>query len=225
MQLAAREAGVKAFVYASSSAVYGDNAALPKREAAIGRPLSPYALSKWVNELYAEIFARCYGLSSIGLRYFNVFGPRQDPNGPYAAVIPKWIDDLFKGHPICINGDGETSRDFCYVSNTVQANLLAADWLADPEHKALVPSAQVFNVAAGGRTTLNQLFYLLRNELALTHPALAGMQPVYGPFRAGDVRHSQAEIRQIEVALGYVSTYDLAGGLKESLPSYLNGRA
>ena len=221
MQLAAREAGVRAFVYASSSAVYGDNSALPKREDAIGRPLSPYALSKWVNELYAEIFARCYGMSSIGLRYFNVFGPRQDPNGPYAAVIPKWIDAMIKGQPICINGDGETSRDFCYVNNTVQANLLAADWLADPAHKALVPSAQVFNVAAGGRTTLNQLFYLLRDELALTHPSLAGSLPVYGPFRAGDVRHSQADVRQIQDTLGYLSTQNLAEGLKEFLPQYL----
>jgi len=221
MQLAAREAGVRAFVYDSSSAVYGDNSALPKREDAIGRPLSPYALSKWVNELYAEIFARCYGVSSIGLRYFNVFGPRQDPNGPYAAVIPKWIDAMIKGQPICINGDGETSRDFCYVNNTVQANLLAADWLADPAHKALVPSAQVFNVAAGGRTTLNQLFYLLRDELALTHPSLAGSLPVYGPFRAGDVRHSQADVRQIQDTLGYLSTQNLAEGLKEFLPQYL----
>ncbi len=221
MQLAAREAGVKAFVYASSSAVYGDNSALPKREEIIGRPLSPYALSKWVNELYAEIFARCYGMSSIGLRYFNVFGPRQDPNGPYAAVIPKWIDAMIKGQPICINGDGETSRDFCYVNNTVQANLLAADWLADPAHQTLVPSAQVFNVAAGGRTTLNQLFYLLRDELVVTHPSLAGSLPVYGPFRAGDVRHSQADVRQIQDTLAYLSTQDLAEGLKEFLPQYL----
>jgi len=221
MQLAAHEAGVKAFVYASSSAVYGDNSALPKREEAIGRPLSPYALSKWVNELYADIFSRCYGMSSIGLRYFNVFGPRQDPNGPYAAVIPKWVDAMIKGQPIYINGDGETSRDFCYVNNTVQANLLAADWLANPAHKSLVPSAQVFNVAAGDRTTLKQLFYMLRDELAVTYPLLAGSLPVYGPFRAGDVRHSQADVRQIQDTLGYLSIQNLAEGLKEFLPCYL----
>ena len=216
--VAARDAQVKAFVYASSSAVYGDHTALPKREEAIGRPLSPYALSKWVNELYAEMFARCYGMGSIGLRYFNVFGPRQDPNGPYAAVIPKWINAMVRGEKISINGDGETSRDFCYVSNTIQANLLAADWLADTTRPATAPSAQVFNVAAGGRTTLNQLFYLLRDELAFTHPFLTGALPAYGPFRAGDVRHSQADVRQIQEVLGYRSTHNLAEGLQAYLP-------
>jgi UDP-N-acetylglucosamine 4-epimerase len=222
LQLAAREAGAKAFVYASSSAVYGDHTALPKREEATGRPLSPYALSKWCNELYADIFARCYGLSSVGLRYFNVFGPRQDPAGPYAAVIPKWINALLREEPICIHGDGETSRDFCYVSNTVQANLLAADWLVRASRQGAVPCACVFNVAAGGRTTLNELFYLLRDELAPSHPGLAARQPAYGPFRAGDVRHSQADIRRIQELLGYQPTHTLSEGLKEALPWYLN---
>jgi UDP-N-acetylglucosamine 4-epimerase len=222
--VAARDAKVKAFVYASSSAVYGDHTALPKREEAIGRPLSPYALSKWVNELYAEMFARCYGMGSIGLRYFNVFGPRQDPAGPYAAVIPKWINAMVRGEKILINGDGETSRDFCYVSNTVQANLLAADWLADSTRTASAPSAQVFNVAAGGRTPLNQLFYLLRNELSQTRPALAAFQPEYGPFRTGDVRHSQADVGRISEVLGYVSTHNLAEGLQAYLPWYLKNQ-
>jgi UDP-N-acetylglucosamine/UDP-N-acetylgalactosamine 4-epimerase len=221
MQIAARDAGVNAFVYASSSAVYGDNQVLPKREESIGRPLSPYALSKWTNELYAELFARSYGMNSIGLRYFNVFGPRQDPDGPYAAVIPQWIAAILQNKPVCINGDGETSRDFCYVNNVVQANLLAADWLARGVAGAQSARPWVFNVAAGGRTTLNQLFRLLREELALSHPGLGALQPVYGPFRAGDVRHSQADIQQIKAALGYVSTHGLAEGLKTSLPWYV----
>jgi len=224
MQLAVRETGAKAFVYASSSAVYGNNATLPKSEEAIGRPLSPYALSKWINELYAEIFSRCYGISSIGLRYFNVFGPRQDPGGPYAAVIPKWINAMNRGETVLINGDGETSRDFCYVDNTVQANLLAADWLADPVRARSQPEAQVFNVAAGGRTTLNQLFHLLRNELARTRPTLTAFQPEFGPFRAGDVRHSQADVGRISEVLGYASTHNLAEGLQAYLPWYLKNR-
>ena len=222
LQLAARDAGVKAFVYASSSAVYGDHPALPKREEAIGRPLSPYALSKWANELYGDMFARCYGMSSVGLRYFNVFGPRQDPEGPYAAVIPKWITAIIQGNQVCINGDGETSRDFCYVKNVVQANILAAEWLSSSKAACGESCARVFNVAAGGRTTLNQLFSLLRDELARKFPSRASLQPIYGPFRNGDVRHSQADIRQIHENLGYICSYNLAEGLKESLPWYLD---
>jgi UDP-N-acetylglucosamine/UDP-N-acetylgalactosamine 4-epimerase len=218
LQLAARDAGVKGFIYASSSAVYGDHPSLPKREEAIGRPLSPYALSKWINELYAELFARCYGMSSIGLRYFNVFGPRQDPNGSYAPVIPRWIDAMIQGRAVGINGDGETSRDFCYVENVIQANLLAADWAIKNPQPA---SAQVFNVAAGSCTSLNQLFYLLRDELTPRFPKLAGTLPNYSPFRVGDVRHSQADIRQIQEILGYHSSHSLAEGLKEYLEWYL----
>jgi UDP-N-acetylglucosamine/UDP-N-acetylgalactosamine 4-epimerase len=218
LQLAARDADVKAFVYASSSAVYGDHPSLPKREEAIGRPLSPYALSKWINELYAELFSRCYGMSSIGLRYFNVFGPRQDPNGPYAPVIPLWIDAMIEGRAVGINGDGETSRDFCYVENVIQANLLAAYWSVKNPQPA---SAQVFNVAAGSCTSLNQLFYLLRDELTPRFPKLASSLPKYAPFRVGDVRHSQADIRQIQEILGYDSSHSLAEGLKEYLAWYL----
>jgi UDP-N-acetylglucosamine/UDP-N-acetylgalactosamine 4-epimerase len=216
--VAAREAGVQAFVYASSSSVYGDHQGLPKREELIGRPLSPYALTKWINELYADLFARCHGMSSIGLRYFNVFGPRQNTKGPYAAVIPQWIAAMAKGQPVCINGDGESSRDFCHVANVVQANLLAADWLCGNPQP---PHAQIFNVAAGSRTSLNDLFLLIRNELAPHFPGLAERGPVYGPFRAGDIRHSQADITKAQQVLGYVPSHDLAKGLGELIRLYL----
>ncbi len=217
LQLAARQAGIRALVYASSSAVYGDHPALPKREESIGRPLSPYALSKRINELHAELFARCYGMSSIGLRYFNVFGPRQDPHGPYAAVIPQWIDALTRGRPVVLHGDGETSRDFCYVDNVVQANLLAADWLTRNSSPA---SAQIFNVATGSRTSLSQLFNLLREELLPRFPALSEIRPHYTAFRDGDVRHSQADISRIQEILGYGPSHSLAEGLRELLASH-----
>jgi UDP-N-acetylglucosamine 4-epimerase len=221
IQLAARDVGVKAFVYASSSAVYGDQADLPKREPCIGRALSPYALTKRVNELYAEVFVRCYGSSSVGLRYFNVFGPRQDPAGPYAAVIPKWIAALVRGEQICINGDGETSRDFCYVANAVQANLLAAALLAEKHGPGNEPDSYIFNVAGGGRTTLNELFKLLRQGVASRFPSVAEAEPDHGPFREGDIRHSQADLTQVCRLLGYEPSHNVLEGLQESLAWYL----
>jgi UDP-N-acetylglucosamine/UDP-N-acetylgalactosamine 4-epimerase len=221
MRLAAREERVKAFVYASSSAVYGDHPALPKQEDTLGQVLSPYALTKRVSELYAEVFARCYGLSSIGLRYFNVFGPRQDPEGAYAAVVPKWIAAMSNGEPVCIHGDGQTSRDFCYVANVVQANLLAARCLCDDAPSSTPVCAQVFNVAVGGRTTLIQLFHALRDRLAVTHPLLAGLEPQFGPFRSGDIRHAQADITQAARLLGYAPTHTLEEGLDAALPWYV----
>lgn len=215
MLVAARDAKVKRFVYAGSSSTYGDHPGLPKVEDAIGRPLSPYAVTKYVNELYADVFARCYGLESIGLRYFNVFGPRQDPNGPYAAVIPKWADALIKGEPVYINGDGETSRDFCYVENAVQANLLAA---TVQNSEAL---SQVFNVAVGDRTTLNELYEELRRLLAPDFPHVANAKPVYREFRKGDVRHSQADIGKATRLLGYEATHRFGAGLGEALGWYV----
>ncbi len=214
MLIAARDCKVKRFVYASSSAVYGDHPELPKKEERIGRPLSPYALTKYANELYAHVFARCYGLEAIGLRYFNVFGPRQDPEGPYAAVIPKWIAALIQGQPVYVNGDGETSRDFCYVANAVQANLLAA---TTANAQAI---NRVYNVALNERTTLNQLFALLREHLAAYFPAVRERQPVYRDFRSGDVRHSQADISPAEQLLGYKPTHNLGRGLGAAMGWY-----
>lgn len=212
---AAREASVQRFVYAASSSTYGDSPVLPKIEDHIGRPLSPYAVTKYVNELYADVFARAYGMQVIGLRYFNVFGARQDPEGAYAAVIPRWVRALLRGEAPVINGDGETSRDFCYVANAVQANILAA--LSDN------PGAinQVYNVAVGGRTSLNQLFAILRDMLAARFPEIGGMQASYLDFRPGDVRHSQADISKAQTLLGYVPTHDVPGGLAEALPWYI----
>ena len=214
MLTAARDAKVKSFTYAASSSTYGDHPALPKVEDAIGKPLSPYAVTKYVNELYAEVFARCYGFNAVGLRYFNVFGPRQDPNGAYAAVIPKWTAALLQGDAVYINGDGETSRDFCFVANAVQANLLAAT-AANPEARN-----QVYNVAVGDRTTLNILFSLLRDNLA-AHGVSASTAPVYRDFRAGDVRHSQADIGKAQRLLGYAPTHRLAEGVAEAMPWYV----
>jgi UDP-N-acetylglucosamine/UDP-N-acetylgalactosamine 4-epimerase len=214
MLVAARDSGVKRFVYASSSSVYGDHPALPKVEDAIGRCLSPYAATKRANELYAEVFARCYGLSTIGLRYFNVFGPRQDPKGPYAAVIPKWIAAMIRKEPICINGDGQTSRDFCYVANVVQANLLAATVQAP---KAI---NQVYNVALSARTSLNELFSLLQDKLLPWYPHLKTCRPVYQDFRPGDVRHSEASISKAKRLLGYKPSHTVAQGLAEALVWY-----
>jgi UDP-N-acetylglucosamine 4-epimerase len=214
MLVASRDAGIRRFVYAASSSTYGDHPGLPKVEDTIGRPLSPYAVTKYVNELYADVFDRCYGMESIGLRYFNVFGPRQDPDGAYAAVIPKWIAALLRHEPIYINGTGETSRDFCYVQNAVQANLLAAT--------AIEAAAvnQVYNVAVNARTDLNQLYVILRDGLALQHPELKNNKPVYRDFRAGDVLHSQADISKASRLLGYLPTHTISQGLDVALEWY-----
>ena len=212
--LAARDSGAKRLVYASSSSVYGDNPDLPKVEDRIGRCLSPYAVTKRANELYADVFSRCYGLESIGLRYFNVFGQRQDPDGPYAAVIPKWIAAMIKNKPITIHGDGETSRDFCYVANVVQANLLAATV------KKSESLNEVYNVAVSARTSLNQLFSVLRDGLAVNFPHLKEFRPVYGEFRLGDVRHSEADITKATRLLGYAPSHTVQQGLTEALAWY-----
>jgi UDP-N-acetylglucosamine 4-epimerase len=202
-------------VYASSSAVYGDHPGLPKVEDRIGQPLSPYAATKWMNEIYAGIFARAYGLESIGLRYFNVFGPRQDPEGAYAAVIPRWIAALLRREPVRINGDGGTSRDFCYVENVVQANLLAA---TTSNAGAL---NQVYNIAVGERTTLNELFERLQQTLRQRDPSLPLQQPVHGDFRPGDVRHSLADIGKARTMLGYVPIQRIRDGLELAMDWYL----
>jgi UDP-N-acetylglucosamine 4-epimerase len=214
MLLAARDARVKRFVYASSSAIYGDHPALPKVEDRIGQALSPYAASKQANELYAAAFSRCYDLPAIGLRYFNVFGPRQDPAGPYAAVIPKWTVALMKGEAIYINGDGETSRDFCYVANVVQANILAA---TSPNSAAW---NQAYNVALNERTSLNQLYQMLRERLAPEFPPVRRSQPIYRDFRPADVRHSQADISKAQTLLGYVPSHRMGEGLDLALDWY-----
>lgn len=210
--VAARDVDVQSFVYAASSSTYGDHPALPKVEDNIGKPLSPYAVTKYVNELYADVFARSYGFGSIGLRYFNVFGKRQDPNGAYAAVIPKWIGAMIRGEDVVVNGDGETSRDFCFVENAVQANLLAA--LAQPEGVN-----QVYNVAVNARTSLNELFEYL-TQLLSKHGIHYDKKPVYGDFRAGDVRHSQADIAKANDLLGYKPMHDILEGLEVSMPWY-----
>jgi len=215
MLTASRDAKVRRFVYAASSSTYGDHPGLPKVEDQIGRPLSPYAVTKYVNELYADVFGRCYGTESIGLRYFNVFGPRQDPDGAYAAVIPKWYGALLRNEPIQINGDGETSRDFCYIANVVQANILAATTVSETAVN------QVYNVARGDRTTLNELFGLIRERVAIARPALVSVQPVYRGFRDGDVRHSQASLEKIAGALAYQPTHTVADGLDEATGFYL----
>nr|WP_248287469.1 SDR family oxidoreductase [Massilia antarctica] len=215
MLVAARDAKVKRFVYAASSSTYGDHPALPKVEDEIGNPLSPYAITKYVNELYAEVFGRCYGTQTIGLRYFNVFGPRQDPDGAYAAVIPQWIAALIKNKPLFINGDGETSRDFCYIDNVVQANLLAA--LADdPE-----ANNQVYNVALNERTSLNQLHAMMCELLAEQFPHVREHQPQYAPFRAGDVRHSQADISKAIKLLGFAPTHRIGEGMQQAMAWYI----
>lgn len=216
MLVAARDAKVKRFVYAASSSTYGDHPDLPKIEDRIGKPLSPYAVTKYVNELYADVFARSYAMQCIGLRYFNVFGPRQDPNGAYAAVIPKWIAAMIRDEPVYINGDGETSRDFCYVANAVQVNLLAA--------MAENPDAvnQVYNVAVGERTSLNQLFEYLRVTLAPRFAHLAKVKPVYRDFRAGDVRHSLADVGKAKRLLGYEPSHRIGEGLAEAMAWYVD---
>jgi UDP-N-acetylglucosamine 4-epimerase len=214
MLIAARDAGVKRFIYAASSSTYGDSETLPKVEDKIGKPLSPYAITKYVNELYADVFARTYGTGSIGLRYFNVFGRRQDPNGAYAAVIPKWVDSFIRHEAILINGDGEYSRDFTYIDNVLQANLLAAL----TENVDAVN--QVYNVAYGDRTTLNQLAQGLRETLSAYDPAIAGIEIQHGPFRKGDIPHSLASIAKAKQLLGYHPEFDLRKGLEEACKWY-----
>lgn len=214
MLVAARDAEVKSFTYAASSSTYGDHPGLPKVEDVIGKPLSPYAVTKYVNELYADVFARCYGFATIGLRYFNVFGPRQDPNGAYAAVIPKWAAAMVKGDDVLINGDGETSRDFCFIENTMQANLLAAATI-DPDARN-----QVYNVAVSDRTTLNTLFNELKSALGAAG-VIYEKAPVYREFRVGDVRHSQADIGKIERLLGYAPGYGIKAGIAKAMPWYM----
>lgn len=220
--VAARDAKVKRFVYAASSSTYGDHPGLPKVEDKIGKPLSPYAVTKYVNELYADVFARTYGFNTIGLRYFNVFGSRQDPNGAYAAVIPKWIASMIRGDPVYINGDGETSRDFCFIENVCQINLLAAT-VARGSAKSVKtdPTNQVYNVAVGDRTTLNQLYEQIRLNLLSSYPHLQGAKPVYRDFRAGDVRHSLADISKAASLLGYQPTHHIGEGLKLAMLWYI----
>lgn len=213
MLVAARDAQVASFTYAASSSTYGDHPALPKVEDAIGSPLSPYAVTKYVNELYADVFSRTYGFKTIGLRYFNIFGKRQTPDGAYAAVIPKWTAAMIAGDEVFINGDGDTSRDFNFIENAVQANILAAT--ANNEAKN-----QVYNVAVGGRTTLNTLFSALREHLSANGVSYT-QDPVYRDFRAGDVRHSQADISKIKNALGYEPQFDIIQGIEKAMPWYV----
>lgn len=216
MLVAARDAKVQSFTYAASSSTYGDHPSLPKVEDAIGKPLSPYAVTKYVNELYADVFASAYGFNSIGLRYFNVFGKRQDPDGAYAAVIPKWTAAMINGNDLFINGDGETTRDFCYVKNAVQANLLAAN------ASDAVSLNQIYNIAVGERTSLNQLFDYLSRKLATYHPKLKVPPPIYREFRSGDVRHSLADISKAKKLLGYEPTYRIETAIDESLGWYVD---
>lgn len=215
MLVAARDAKAKRFVYAASSSTYGDHPDLPKVEDKIGKPLSPYAVTKYVNELYADVFGKTYGLQSMGLRYFNVFGPRQDPDGAYAAVIPKWIASMIKNEPVYINGDGETSRDFCFIENVCQANLLAAT----SENAAALN--QVYNVAVGDRTSLNQLYEELQLNLAPIYPHLKQAKPVYRDFRGGDVKHSLADITKAKTLLGYQPRHHVGDGLQLAMAWYV----
>lgn len=213
MLVAARDAKVTSFTYAASSSTYGDHPALPKVEDAVGKPLSPYAVTKYVNELYADVFARIYGFHTIGLRYFNIFGKRQTPDGAYAAVIPKWTAAMIQGDEVYINGDGETSRDFNFIENAVQANILAATANDDAKN-------QVYNVAVGGRTTLNTLFMALKDNLDVNGVDYS-QAPIYRDFREGDVRHSQANISKIQGALGYDPQFDVVQGIKKAMPWYV----
>lgn len=213
MLQAAKEAEVKSFTYAASSSTYGDHSALPKVEENIGNPLSPYAVTKYVNELYAGVYARTYGFKSIGLRYFNVFGKRQDPDGPYAAVIPKWTSAMIGGEELFINGDGETSRDFCFIENTVQMNILAATASAAAKD-------QIYNVAVGDRTTLNNLFSAIKDALNKNQMDIR-LDPTYRDFREGDVRHSQADISKAKKALGYHPMFNIYDGIDKAMPWYV----
>lgn len=214
MLVAARDNGVRRFIYAASSSTYGDHPSLPRREDVIGRPLSPYAVTKYTNELYAEVFSRCYGFQNIGLRYFNVFGRRQNPGGAYAAVIPKWVAGMIRGDELVVNGDGSTSRDFCYIDNVVQANILAAT-VSD-----VAALNRVYNIAVGATTTLNELFGVIRECLVARYPHVVTCVPAYRSFRAGDVAHSFADISRARNTLGYVPTHPVARGLVESVEWY-----
>jgi len=214
MLVAARDEDVKSFTYAASSSTYGDHPGLPKVEDVIGRPLSPYAVTKYVNELYAEVFSKTYGFKTVGLRYFNVFGKRQDPDGAYAAVIPKWTAAMIKGAEVRINGDGETSRDFCYIDNVIQMNILAATSEMDTRH-------QVYNVAVGDRTTLNELYQAIKN--ALSHNNISVEQlPVYLEFREGDIRHSLADISKAKNNLQYSNPVDIYEGISRAINWYIS---
>lgn len=213
MLVAARDANVKSFVYAASSSTYGDHPALPKVEEKIGKPLSPYAVTKYVNELYADVFAKTYGFKSIGLRYFNVFGKRQNPKGAYAAVIPKWIGAMIQGEGIYINGDGETSRDFCFVENAIQMNLLAATAKEESYN-------EVYNVALGDRTTLNELFNAIKSTLK-NYGVDYSREPYYQDFRSGDVRHSQADISKGQKLLGYNPDFEIRQGIAKTVPWFI----
>lgn len=216
MLVACKEANIKRFVYASSSSTYGDHPDSPKIEENIGKPLSPYAVTKLVNELYADVFSKTYDFDSIGLRYFNIFGKRQDPNGAYAAVIPKWIHGILHKEDIIINGDGETSRDFCYVENTIQINLLAAM----TQNKDAVN--QIYNVALNDNTTLNELYKIIEDKLVKNLQSLERREPIYSDFRAGDIRHSRADINKAKTLLGYEPKYRISEGLEETIAWYLN---
>jgi UDP-N-acetylglucosamine 4-epimerase len=213
MLVAARDANVARLVYAASSSTYGDHPGLPKVENIIGNPLSPYAVTKYANELYARVFAQSYGLKVIGLRYFNVFGRRQDPHGAYAAVIPLWVKALLTGAEVVINGDGETSRDFCCIENVLQANILAC-FSSDEA------TGEVYNIAFGQRTTLNDLFMIIKSGLARVDGSIANRQPQYGAFRSGDVRHSLADISKAASKLGYAPQWSVRDGLELTLPWY-----
>jgi len=215
MLVAARDTKVKRFVYAASSSTYGDHPNLPKKEDKIGKPLSPYAVTKYVNELYADVFAQTYEMETIGLRYFNIFGPRQDPKGAYAAVIPLWFSGMIKGEPVYINGDGETSRDFCYIENCIQANLLAAC----TENEEAVN--QVYNVAFGERTSLNELFELIQEQVAQKFPHVRNLKPQYRDFRSGDVRHSLADVSKSKTLLGYAPEFSVRDGLDKAARWYM----
>ena len=208
---------IKSFVYAASSSTYGDHQDLPKVEDKIGNPLSPYGLTKYVNELYADIFIRVYGFQSIGLRYFNVFGPRQDPDGAYAAVIPKWINLMLNHQEIFINGDGSTSRDFCYVKNAVQANILAAFANSDANNN-------IYNIAFGDRTSLNELVEMLRESLK-KNDFHYEKESKYQDFRKGDVLHSLADITKAKLNLGYDPQYSVKLGLQDTIEAYINKRS
>ena len=214
MMWSALQAEVRSFTYAASSSTYGDHPGLPKREDVIGKPLSPYAVTKYVNELYADVFSSCYGLQATGLRYFNVFGRRQNPNGAYAAVIPKWIQAMIDGADISINGDGETSRDFCYIDNVIQANILAG--LADTTSRG-----EVFNVAVGMRTTLNKLFSLIQGALE-RRGVIYEKHPVHVDFRNGDVRHSMADITKARELLNYIPSHTMSEGIDATVDWYVD---
>jgi UDP-N-acetylglucosamine/UDP-N-acetylgalactosamine 4-epimerase len=218
MLISSKEANVKRFVYAASSSTYGDLSSLPKVENKIGSPLSPYAVTKFVNELYASVFARTYGFNTIGLRYFNIFGKRQDPDGSYAAVIPKWISAINNDEQVFINGDGETSRDFCYIENTLQMNILAAM----TESEAAIN--QVYNVALNDRTSLNELYHLIKKELKIRKVGLKEKKPIYQDFRSGDVRHSQADITKAKNLLNYEPIKYVKDGIRETVDWYINNK-